>query len=463
MHEGGDVNVFLSPYGFNAKREVSCCVYKWVRNSAACLICLFQRHCLSRVGTYTYVCSLQANKRPFHWDFLDFLHFCGPRYPLIVSLQTKRQSLAPPSSVFSTSFFDATVVNTSCTTTATARTNPFYIVASPKMSLSYMPASPSHPLPFYTTTTTTLRTTTSATIGAVIHLTFPTPLTPIVTSYTTPPIPDSPTSKAYPYGLPILVLTELDAMVYDPLGKEIVSTVTTVQAAPRGVIGDANDGGKVDRDEYLRNAWSEWTEAERASVIAGIVLALVFTIGMLLWCCCRSKAWGTRGGRKRRRSGMREKNGWRGKKNNRVEKEDEVMKDVELEYDARREAAGKDIGVSSAKRIEGLPEISIIKESPETVRQDPSLPPANGGLQPAVELYQMSGALQVPRSPSRSPLRSPVSAVQAKPERLRGIEIGSEISRGRISTYRAMRAREKREERARAYVQEPVYACGQQP
>ncbi|KAL9029785.1 MAG: hypothetical protein Q9180_006987, partial [Flavoplaca navasiana] len=238
------------------------------------------------------------------------------------------------------------------------------------MSLPYMPASPSHSLPFYTTTTTTLRTTTSATIGAVIHLTFPTPLTPIVTSYTTPPIPDSPASKVYPYGLPILVLTELDAVVYDPIGKEIVSTVTTVQAAPPGATGGASDGEKVDRDEYLRNTWSEWTEAERASVIAGIVVALVFTIGMLLWCCCRTKAWGKRGGRNRRRSGTRGKNGRREQKHKRLEKEDEVTKDVELESDVRREPGGKDIEESSAKRVEGLPEISITRESPDTVRQD---------------------------------------------------------------------------------------------
>ncbi len=321
-----------------------------------------------------------------------------------------------------------------------------------------MPAFPSHPLPFYTTTTTTLHTTTSATIGAVLHLTFPTPLTPIATSYTTPPVPDSPASKAYPYGLSILVLTELDAVVYDPIGKEILSTLTTVQAAPRGATGGVSDGEKVDRDEYLKNAWSEWTEAERASVIAGIVVALVFTMGMLLWCCCRSKAWGKRGAEKRRRSGMRAKNGWRGKKNKRVEMEGESTNDVELESDVRREAVGNDIGESSAKRVEGLPEISITRESPDTVRQDTSLPPATRGLQPAGELYQMSGALQVPNSPSRSQLRSPVSVVRVGTRRLRDTELGSKASQGRKSAYRAMRVQETREERARACVQEPVYA-----
>ncbi|KAL8982395.1 MAG: hypothetical protein Q9205_003075 [Flavoplaca limonia] len=330
------------------------------------------------------------------------------------------------------------------------------------MSLPYMPASPSHPLPFYTTTTTTLHTTTSATIGAVLHLTFPTPLTPIVTSYTTPPVPDTPASKAYPYGLPILVLTELDAVVYDPIGKEIVSTVTTVQAAPPGATGGASVGEKVDRDEYLKNAWSEWTEAERASVIAGIVVALVFTMGMLLWCCCRSKAWGKRGGEKRRRSGMRVKNGWRGKKDKGVEKEVESTNDVELESDVRMEAVGKDVGESSAKRVEGLPEISITRESPDTVRQDTSLPPATRGLQPAGELYQMSGALQVPNSPSRSQLRSPVSVARVGTRRLRDTELGSKTSQGRKSAYRAMRVQETREESARACVQEPVYAYPQQ-
>ena len=257
------------------------------------------------------------------------------------------------------------------------------------------------------------------------------------------------------------MLTELDAVVYDPIGKEVVSTVTTVQAAPRGATGGASDGDNVDRDEYLKNAWSEWTEAERASVIAGIVVALVFTMGMLLWCCCRSKAWGKRGGEKRRRSEMMAKNGWRGKKNKGVEKEGESTNDVELASDVRREAVGDDVGESTAKRVEGLPEISITRESPDTVRHDTSLPPATRGLQPAGE-YQMSGALQVPRSPSRSQLRSLVSTVRVGTRRLRDTELGSETSQGRTSTYRAMRVQERREEKARACVQEPVYAYHQQ-
>lgn len=321
-----------------------------------------------------------------------------------------------------------------------------------------MPASPSNPLLFYTTTTTTLRTTTSATIGAILHLTIPTPLTPIATSYTTPPIPGSPASKAYPYGLPILVLTELDAVVYDPLGKEVVSTVTTVQAAPGGATGAVDDGGKVDRDAYLRNAWSDWTEAERAGVIAGIVVAVVITMGMLLWCCCRSRAWGRRGERKRRKRRMRERRWWKGesKKSGRGEREVESSKSLELESDPGGKAVRNEVGARSLGRAEGLPKISVSRKIPDTVREDRNGAPDDRDREPTGEPYQMSGALQIPRSPAPMLLRAPTSAVRIGVEEVRERPLGTEASLGRTSTYRAMRAQERRDERARAYTQLPV-------
>ncbi|KAL9001466.1 MAG: hypothetical protein Q9169_000041 [Polycauliona sp. 2 TL-2023] len=317
------------------------------------------------------------------------------------------------------------------------------------MSLPHIPvARPSYPLPFYSTTTTTLHTTTSATIGAILHLTIPTPLTPIPTSYTTPPIPDSPASKAYPYGLPILVLTELDAVVYDPSGRKVVSTVTTVQTAPGGGATEMADG-----KAYLKNAWGEWTPAERGGVVAGIVLVVVFMMGMGVWCCCRSGAWEKRGRKKgRRRSSLREgdRKRWRWD----TKKKIGLPKDVEMESEVGGKDEAKRPEVRGAKRMEGLPKISITRQSPETPQEDLHGTRAVRGREPAGEPYQMSGALQVPRRPAATLLRSPVSAAHVGAEGRQATQFVGEADQRRTSAYRAMRAQERREERARAYVQE---------
>ena len=317
------------------------------------------------------------------------------------------------------------------------------------MSLRYMPALPSYPLPFYTTTTTTVRTTTSATIGEVLHLTIPSPLTSVPTSYTTPPRPASPASKVYPYGLPILILTELAAVVYDPSGKEVVSTVTTMQTAPDATRA-AGDARNANQEEYfLRNAWGDWTRTERAGVIAGVVGGL--TLGMLLWCCCRSRAWGRKGERKKRRS-IRGRDGWRGRPKNGggAEEDDARQKDVELESDPGGRAAEEKDGAMTPRRAEGLPEISISRGSPHAVQETLKEAPSDRGREFTGKPYQMSGALQIPRSPTPAQLRSPVSAIPDRPGEFRDIQLSREASGARISAYRAMRAQERRDERAKA-------------
>ncbi|CAO1603343.1 hypothetical protein XANCAGTX0491_006931 [Xanthoria calcicola] len=311
------------------------------------------------------------------------------------------------------------------------------------MSPPQMPAAgPSNPLPFYTTTTTTLHTTISATIGAVLHLDFPIPITPIPTSYTTPPTPDSPASKAYPYGLPILVLTELDAVVYDPLGSKVVSTVTTVQAAPGDAPEAVDDSGKMDRDGDSSNAWSDWTEAERAGVMVGMVVAVVITMGMLLWCCRRNRA-SERGGETKRWTRMREEKWWKkeSRKIGRAEKKKDVLKDLELASDPGGKAVEKEVGARSSKRRQDLPRINFSRESPGTVLKD---------RMPTGEPYQMTGALQIPRSPAPMQLRAPTPAVQVGVEKVQKPPLGTEASRDKTSAYRATRE-EKRRESQRVY------------
>ena len=82
-------------------------MYEWVRSSAACLLCLFQCRCLSRVGAYRQVHLLAGTKQtPTSTDFLGFLHACIPDICPLFPYR-KRQSLPLPSSVFSISHFDA--------------------------------------------------------------------------------------------------------------------------------------------------------------------------------------------------------------------------------------------------------------------------------------------------------------------------------------------------------------------
>ncbi|KAL8643774.1 MAG: hypothetical protein Q9226_008132, partial [Calogaya cf. arnoldii] len=245
----------------------------------------------------------------------------------------------------------------------------------------------------------------------------------------TPPIAVSPASKAYPYGLPILVLTELDAVVYDPSGKEVASTVTTVQVPP-GTTGAVDDGGKP----YLRNTWNEWTEAERTSVIAGVVVAVVFTMGMLLWCCCRSRAWGKRGERKRRRSRMRERGGGNREKSGRVEMTDESPRGLELESDPGGKAAEKEVEARNSKRVGGLLETSVSRGSPDTIREDLNGAPADRGREPGDGPYRMSGALQVPGSPAPTQIRGIQSSVTTAPDIGNGRRLTSEIQEETIET-----------------------------
>ncbi|KAL8808644.1 MAG: hypothetical protein Q9200_004160 [Gallowayella weberi] len=318
------------------------------------------------------------------------------------------------------------------------------------MSVPPLPALPSDPLPFYTTTTTTILYTTTATIGAVLHLTIPTPLTPVPTSYTAIPLPASPDSKAYPDGLPILVLTELDAVVYDTSRNEALTTVTTVQKPP-----GATDTVEAERDAYSKNDWGDWTGAERAGVIAGIVVTVVFTTGMLLWCCCRHTAWGRRAERKRRRRGVRhrEKGSWgsrikTGLRGGMAERVGSKQISVEMETDPEglvEDDAGGDFG---SRAREGLPETSV---SRTTVRSLPEVTvevAPDQGREPVGETHQMSGALKLPQSPSPAQQPSPTSEVYSGAHGVGGTQLSNQATVGRVSAYRAMKEQEKRDERA---------------
>ena len=139
-------------------------------------------------------------------------------------------------------------------------------------------AAPSDPEPFATTETITVSTTTSATVGAVVYLTIPTPLTPETTSYTTLPLPKDPTAKAYPNALPVLVLTQLNAVVFDPVANEIVQTITTIQQPPPGAVTVSSAQQTQVADAM--NGWSTYPKLQQDIMIAAFILV---AIGVIYW------------------------------------------------------------------------------------------------------------------------------------------------------------------------------------
>ena len=128
------------------------------------------------------------------------------------------------------------------------------------------------------TQTTTFTTTTTATVGQVVYLTFPTLAAPPSLQYTTFPSPTSPFSKQYPDGLPILVLTQVDGIIVDPSGQ-VLTTATVVQSPPT-----PPSGQKVVLVPGS-STWASWTEGEKGGVIAATVFSVLGLIGVFLYLC----------------------------------------------------------------------------------------------------------------------------------------------------------------------------------
>lgn len=329
---------------------------------------------------------------------------------------------------------------------------------SSSSSLPRMSASPSYPIPFGFTTTTTLTTTTSATIGAVIRLTIPTPSTPILTSYTTPPLATSSGAKEYPYGLPILVLTQLDVVVFDAHGGGVISTVTTVQRAPGATaMGIEGDG---DMRLYERNDWGAWTRRERGGVIAACVLVVGVVVGMLVWCVTRKGVWERRGERKRRRMKGRTR-WWRMQ-----DPERSVRGNKQRARDRKRERLGTD-DEERAGWEGNRQEEPRTSEERVRARAAPATVPAvpNGEVReiagthrgPAVAIYQTNGALR-PDSFNQIQHQALIPESQRNKTGLPDTprSSGGSGGSGRVSAYRALRAQQRRAERAMPYLQDPV-------
>ncbi|KAL8873161.1 MAG: hypothetical protein Q9174_001330 [Haloplaca sp. 1 TL-2023] len=308
-------------------------------------------------------------------------------------------------------------------------------------------------LPFYTTTTTTLHTTVPASVGQVLHLTIPAPDPEERLSYTDPPRPSLPGEKAYPYPLPVLVVTQLEAVVSDTApGGKILSTITTVRAPPDAT--DTEAASQISGD--AGNDWKDWTAAERVGVIAGAVVAAGIVVGLLLWCMLRRKVWEKRGQRERQIAKQRWAEGDQSRNHGKetggedgMEVGAELNRDVEERIKEKggtrslsAQQQGTAAGVESAES-RMAPEMSVSGIPDRT-------PPTTRGT------YLMSGAL--PSASSRAATQLQPNATLNLPESARHIPtpVTSETSGERVSPYRAWRAEERRAERARAYLRDPL-------
>ncbi|KAL8998478.1 MAG: hypothetical protein Q9188_006093 [Gyalolechia gomerana] len=322
--------------------------------------------------------------------------------------------------------------------------------------LPTFPASHAYPLPYYTTTTTTLTSTITATVGAILHLTIPTPSSSIPTSYTTPPLPTSSEGKEYPLGLPILVLTQLDAAVFDPERGSVIMTATTVQGTPDApTVTEAGSAGSA--QAYKLNGWSDWTYHEVGGVIAAIVITAVVTLMSLCWCAKRRRVWEKRGRRNMMKKGGR---GWW--RTEHVPNRDVAgaetkfsKKGWRMRSDDEESSVGRNRQESS-KGTAGSTNTVARLGGGRTVQHDEAQVEAVQALSPAKEVYQMSGARQSTPSPVSNLQGQPVPGSQNTQQGYLAPHPISEGSRGTMSAYRLMREQERRQERAIPYPQVPV-------
>ena len=140
------------------------------------------------------------------------------------------------------------------------------------------------------TTTTTITSTVTGTPGGLLYLEFPAATTTQPLSYTD--MPRASDGKEYPTPLPILVLTQYDAVVVDSTGS-IIETQTVIQSPPP--VGPTlpagyDPGTKV----YLSPpiwGWGGWSRNGQAAfcVALALMLLVIAATSVLLWIFARAR------------------------------------------------------------------------------------------------------------------------------------------------------------------------------
>ncbi|KAI4180606.1 MAG: hypothetical protein L6R41_007132 [Letrouitia leprolyta] len=328
-------------------------------------------------------------------------------------------------------------------------------VPTSPVSQSAVPISLSYHLPYYSTTTTTITTKLYVTVNEVLHLSIPTPTSSVPTPYTTPPIPTSLEGKETPLGLPILVLTELDAILFGRELQHAISTATILQGTP----GAPTPTQALIVPEYHRQGpFRDWSKIEIHGTMASIIISAIMISMSLLWCAYRRRAWAERGRKNRMRK--RGRGWWRTDEDDR--KKDpgagkaSSTRNLRERDDDEENALGK---VGSKQTPKGTGGSSDARAKPAAVRgiwSDEVQSRAAQGLSRPKEVYQMSGARRDTPSPTLNLQDQPVSAASRNTQGgFLAPQPSSVGSRGTMSAYRAMREQQRREQETMSYLQIP--------
>jgi hypothetical protein len=152
------------------------------------------------------------------------------------------------------------------------------------------------PLTTYEATRTTTFTTTITALsseGRVMNILFPNPPLTEPLQYTTPPPLLVPASKCYPSPLPILVITDMVAIIVNMNGVP-VSTGTFTQTLPPQSTATRISEAKLLMDPNC-SSFSCWPPGQRIGTAVAISLFIVGVMGLLYWgFYCKARARGNR-------------------------------------------------------------------------------------------------------------------------------------------------------------------------
>ncbi|KAL8763337.1 MAG: hypothetical protein Q9184_000808 [Pyrenodesmia sp. 2 TL-2023] len=328
---------------------------------------------------------------------------------------------------------------------------------SSSSSIFRLSASASHPLPFGATSTTTVWTSASATVGAVLHLTIPTASSQHPTPHTVLPIPTSLGAKFYPDGLPVLVLTQVNAVVFDAEGGGVLSTVTAVQRAPDETGGVRSEGASA----VMGNGWAGWTKAQMDGVIVAGVLVAAIVAGMLVWCVRRRGVWQRRGEGRMRSIRERRRRWWKNVRGDTKSLGRSVRKAARREKmrlgsdDEERAEAWERFRREAPRGAEEMKDqTERSRAANAVVHLDEARTVAWRNGRPAEEAYEMSHAIQRPDSFKRIQHQALVpqhhTSGEKEPETPQDSgSSGKSFASKDLSNYRGWRAQQRRAENAR--------------
>lgn len=134
-------------------------------------------------------------------------------------------------------------------------------------------------------TTSFTTSITLAVIPSTVPLLWPSPQVANSVEYTTISSPTNSLSRWFSSPLPVLVLTEINAIAFNTYGHAI-STTTMLQAIPSHILIIASTVPAAKTCEL--NRWACWSAGKRVGIIIGLLVGVFVLFLIPLCCCCRA-------------------------------------------------------------------------------------------------------------------------------------------------------------------------------